>query len=75
MLRDWQLVLGCYFLPLYIAVTLAFIFYVESPPLELIARESAEDAFAAFMRIAERNEVADHGLTLKEFVGFQEEYK
>ena len=53
--RDWKLVIGCYFLPLYVAVTLAFIFYVESPPLELIARESPEAAFAAFMRIAERN--------------------
>lgn len=57
--------LGCYFLPFYIAVTIAFIFYVENPPLELIARENAEAAFAAFMRIAERNEVVDHGLTLE----------
>lgn len=73
--HDWKLVLGCYFLPLYIAVTLAFIFYIESPPLELIARESAENAFAAIMRIAERNEVANHGLTLEEIVGLQDEYK
>lgn len=50
--RDWQLVLGLYFLLFYVVAVVLFIYYVESPPLDLISRYSAQDAYDAFMRIA-----------------------
>jgi hypothetical protein len=58
------MVLGCYFLTLYIIATVFFIYYVESTPFELIARYKPQDAFNSLMRIAEINEVTDHGITL-----------
>ncbi len=65
LLRDWQLVLGFYFALFYVVAAVLFIYYVESPPLDLISRYSTQHAFDAFMRIAERNQVTDHGITFE----------
>jgi len=62
--RDWRLVLILYYLLVNILVFLSFIYFVESTPIELIERYSSADALAAFLRIADRNGVTDHGLSL-----------
>jgi hypothetical protein len=62
--RDWQLVLGLYFILFYVVALGLFGYYVESPPLDLISRYTSEEAFEAFMRIASRNSINDHGITI-----------
>ena len=38
LLKDWMLVLGLYYLLLYGLTSVLFFYYVESPPLEIIAK-------------------------------------
>ena len=51
----------------FLVVTIAFFFYVESPPIEIVSHsKDAKSAYDAFMRIADKNGVTDHGITEEE---------
>jgi hypothetical protein len=67
LLKDWQLVLLCYYGLFFLTTAFLLYYYVESPPIEIISKsKDAQESYAAFMRIAEMNGVTDHGITLTE---------
>ena len=62
--RNWLYVLIFFYGLGFLLTALSFYFYVESPPLEIISHnENPQEAYEAFMRIARRNGVTDHGIT------------
>ena len=57
-------------------VTIAFFFYVESPPIEIVSHsKDAKSAYEAFMRIADKNGVTDHGITEEEIQNIYSQHR
>lgn len=65
--RNWTIVLSVYYVLLNVIALVLFYLYVESPPIEIISKaKDPQESYEAYMRIAERNGVTDHQITLEE---------
>lgn len=63
--RHWAVVLSLYYGLLNVVAFALFYYYIESPPIEIISKaKDPEEAYNAYMRIAERNGIVDHQITL-----------
>ena len=62
--RDWLYITTFFYGLGFFVIAIAFYFYVESPPLEIISHnKDPQESYEAFMRVAKRNGIADHGIT------------
>ena len=74
-LKDWVTVLLLYYSLSYVVVIIAFYFYVENPPLEIIAHyDDPRESYKAFMRMARKNEKEDHEITFEEIQRLHVDY-
>lgn len=66
-LKSWVTVILSYYFLFYLGSLLSFIFFIESPPLEIISRaKNPNDAYGIFEKIAEINKNQKVDLTLSE---------
>ena len=62
--RDWVYILIFFYGLGFLLTAVAFYLYVESPSLEIISHnDDPQESYEAFMRIARRNGITDHGIT------------
>lgn len=63
-IMTWEKVLALCFTLEFVGL-LVIIFYIEETPFDLFNNPSPEETYSALLKIADKNGVTDHGLTLE----------
>lgn len=74
-ISSWKLALLVYQILPFVLLILAFHFFVQETPFDLVIYGSAEEAYHGLLAIAEKNGKNNHKITLQEISTIKEEYE